>query len=228
MASLRPLTGALTDLKHTQISLLYWLHIMKQSVHKIHCMTFKRDTFSDTFSICWTVLRTMTQFDHSLCFWEAIHHWNITQRSVSWAQIKMCSAIGPEHIGLWWIPSQLHYTFLLTSCSTHITNTHTQISQQCSVMCVCVHAQTQLTSDSAIVRAPLPLDTARKDISNTNEGMWARLSLCLCPCQPVKPLLSNSVVQRACAKDHHYRTPPGSTAQHITRLHKRIATAESS
>lgn len=61
---------------------------------------------------------------------------------------------------------------------------------------------------SAIVRAPLPLDTARKDISNTNEGKRARLFLRLCPCQPVKPLLSNSVVQRAGAKDHHYCVSP--------------------
>ncbi len=78
------------------------------------------------------------------------------------------------------------------------------LAQHTSLLCVCVHAQTQLTSDSAIVNAPLPLDTARKDISNTNEGMRARLSLRPCPCQPMKPSLSNSVVQRACAKDHHY------------------------
>lgn len=113
-----------------------------------------------------------------------------------------------------------HYRPVWSECGGHKISLIIQrfwLSHSTHIIAGCVHAQTPLTSDSAIVSAPLPLDIARKDISNTNEGMRARLSLRLCPCQPVKPSLSNSDVQWACAKDHHYR----STAQHITH-HKRF------
>lgn len=84
-----------------------------------------------------------------------------------------------------------HYKPFCLECGGHKVSLIIQcfwlLVQPTSLLCVCVHAQTQLTSDSAIVSAPLPLDTARKDISNTNEGMRERLSLRLCPCQPVKP-----------------------------------------